>query len=223
MAKRLSEMSPVEAEKRRQQNREAKARHRAKQLSSPLNQNQSESQQPQSPLQATEILGYGSTEAESGEFERKAPATRDEKAYTRLLDDYLGPLTFLVMLILCMIRRIPQPHAVQIAETLAVNQEEQDLIIPPLARFLDKQKLPAEVKQKVLQSGDAIGLLLGVSAYVIRVGMTLNQLGGMNYAQPGGQAQESTAQNGVPGGNGTYIGGYTGLAAAGLAQYNPET
>lgn len=139
--------------------------------------------------------------------------SRDEKEYTKLLELYLGPTTGFLILLCCLAMKIPNGE--EIATHLAMNQAEQDLVIEPLARLLDKQHFDTRVKTAILSSGDAIGLVLGLGAYSMRVMGALQELkGSIGH----GQFRGTDAQTQAPvSGN-----GYTGnLAVAGFGQYQP--
>jgi len=107
------------------------------------------------------------------------------------------------------------PNAEQIADTLAMDEDEQALVVEPLARVLDRAKFPEKVKGTILNSGDILGLVLGFGAYGMRVTSALQTL------QRGGQyvgRKNDTQQAGQPGPAG--LNGHAS-ALAGFGQYAP--
>ncbi len=127
--------------------------------------------------------------------------TRDEKNYRKMLDDYLGPATFVIALLLAsvILRFQNQAAAEAIADELAISPDEQQMINPPLARLLDKQHFAPEIKKRIQESGDAAGLLIGLGAYLVRVSATLGQLAtmqkeGLPYEQPRSASSQQAAQ-----------------------------
>lgn len=143
---------------------------------------------------------------------------RNEKKYQKLLDDYLGPATGVIILALCLfVYRFDMESSEKIADYLAMNQEEQDLIIPPLASWMDKQNWPTETRDRILQSGDLIGLSLGLASYGSRVLGTLRELKGQVHhgQQPSRNATQQAAPDGGAGDG--HI--QWGNELAGLSQY----
>jgi len=135
--------------------------------------------------------------------------SRDEREYTRLLELYLGPCTAFLILLCCLMMKIPGGE--DIADHLAMDQTEQEMVIGPLARLLDKQHLGAKAKAAVLNSGDALGLILGLGSYGLRVAGALKTLQRGDIAHVNrqyAQEQASPANN-----------GYGHASVAGLAQY----
>lgn len=130
--------------------------------------------------------------------------TRDEKQYRKMLEDYLGPATFLFGLFLAVaVLHLPfgfdgESPAEHVADHLAMDPKEQELIIPPLARILDKQHFGGEVKRHIMASGDYVGLVMGLGTYLLRTVAVMGQLRGeMVYVQSGGAPAEQAAhQNG---------------------------
>jgi len=144
---------------------------------------------------------------------------RNEKQYQKLLDEYLGPATGILIFLLCLfVYRFSMEQSEQISDHLAMNQEEQDLVIPPLASIMDKQGWSTETKNRILQSGDMIGLALGFSSYSARVLGTLRELRGGNIGQSSSNIPQQAAQNGhvVPAGEPVIA---WGNPIAGLSQY----
>lgn len=109
--------------------------------------------------------------------------SRNEKQYQKLLDDYLGPVSGMLILCLCLfVYRFPLETSELLADALALNQDELELIIPPLAGFLDKQQFSPQLRQRILQSGDLVGLVLGFGSYGARViGALRDFKGGIQY------------------------------------------
>lgn len=128
--------------------------------------------------------------------------TRDEKAYRRMLDDYLSPATMLVGLLIGLaLFRLPYPIAEEVADHLSMNEDEAALIVPPLARILDKQHFDAKVKTAIQSSGDVIGLVMGVAAYLLRTGAIMQEVsmqinGQLSTQAPQQAVQPAAASNG---------------------------
>lgn len=122
--------------------------------------------------------------------------TRDEKAYRRMLEDYLAPGTMLLGLLIGLaVFRLPYPAAEQIAEALAMNEDEAALIIPPAARLLDKQHFDARVKKAIQSSGDLIGLAMGLGAYLLRTFAVFQEASViLNGQQPSSQIAQPAVQ-----------------------------
>lgn len=122
--------------------------------------------------------------------------SRNEKQYQKLLDDYLGPVSGMLILVLCLfVYRFPLETSELLADALALNQDELELIIPPLAGFLDKQQFSPAMRQRILQSGDLVGLVLGFGSYGARVYGALRDIKGgiqREYRSPTGR-QEAPA------------------------------
>jgi hypothetical protein len=131
-------------------------------------------------------------------------ASRNEKKYQKFLEDYLGPVSGLLVLCLALFAyRLPLPTAELLAGELALNQEEQAAIIPPLAGLLDKQGWSEKTRTALLQSGDYLGLGLGLFGYGARVLGVLGTLAkGGNLATQSTQAPVSTNGNGNGNANG---------------------
>lgn len=142
------------------------------------------------------------------------PIGRYEKQYQKLLDDYLGPTTGILILLLCLFWfRFSMEQSEQIADHLAMNQDEQALVIPPLASWMDKQHWDVAARDKILQSGDLIGLALGFGSYGARVLGTLQELRKGRYEQQSrGQTPGQTSNNG-------HNAIQWGNSLAGLSQY----
>ena len=152
--------------------------------------------------------------ADAAEEKPAHQPTRMEKQYQRLLDDYLGPATGLIILVICLFGyRFSLHDSEQIADALAMNPAEQELIIPPLAALLEKQHFDAGTRDAILQSGDWIGLCLGISAYSSRVLGTLRDLrrGLHEYDRGHAAGQAAPAANGAA--------PWAGNELAGLSQY----
>lgn len=149
--------------------------------------------------------------------------SRNEKKYQALLDDYLGPATGVIILLLCLFwYRFDMESSERIADYLAMNQAEQDLIIPPLASLMDKQHWDEHTRDMIVQSGDVIGLVLGLTMYGSRVVGVLNELKGHVNGTRGNVAQQATPNQGAAGGGqpGQPEGGVLwGNAVSGLSQY----
>lgn len=156
--------------------------------------------------------------------EASAPRTvgRNEKKYQKFLDDYLGPATGILILILCLfVYHFSLADSEKIADHLAMNQDEQDLIIPPLASLMDKQGWSEETRNKILQSGDLVGLTLGLAAYGTRVVGALQELKGSMQHESRANAGQQAAQNGANGANGNgHI--QLGSAFAGLSNFRAD-
>jgi hypothetical protein len=153
--------------------------------------------------------------AVADELPKERTPGRNEKKYQKLLDDYLGPVTGILILILCLfVYRFDMESSEKIADHLAMNPAEQDLIIPPLASLMDKQGWDEETRDRILQSGDYIGLSIGMAMYCTRVAGTLRELkGSVNSYEPGRHASQQAPANGHDGGIAW------GSAIAGLSQY----
>lgn len=121
-----------------------------------------------------------------------------------MLEDYLGPATFVLGLILAvLIVGLPfgfegDSPAEIVADKLAMEPGEQDLIIPPAARILDKKHFAPEVKTRIMSAGDYVGLAIGLGTYLIRTFAVTAQLRGqVQYANTSGTvSQQAAAQNG---------------------------
>lgn len=144
--------------------------------------------------------------------------SRDEKEYQKLLEDYLGPATGFLIMLACMVMKIPNAEAV--ADHLAMNEAEQELVIEPLAKLLDKQHFDSKVKTAIVSSGDAIGLVLGLGAYGMRVLGALQQLKGIGYGTSGNTPQQAQAPAGA-GANGNGHGPQFAGGLAAFGQYSP--
>lgn len=146
--------------------------------------------------------------------------TRDEREYKKLLEMYLGPATAFIIILLCFLLKIPgdMEYKEAIASELAMNKDEQEMIVEPLARVLDKQHYPAHIKTAIVNSGDMIGLALGFGAYGVRVWGALQTLKGRQHEQFRGAAPEQTAPEA---GNGNGNGHLGGFALASFGQYSP--
>ena len=133
------------------------------------------------------------------------PLGRNEKKYQKLLDDYLGPATGIIILLLCLfVYRFDMESSEKIADHLAMNSAEQDLIIPPLAGIMDRQNWDEGTRNLILSSGDYVGLALGISSYGARVLGTLRELkGSINDGNSRNAAQQAppVASNGHANGN----------------------
>lgn len=131
-----------------------------------------------------------------GDEPAQKSVSRNEKQYQKLLDDYLGPVSGMLILALCLfVYRFPLETSEKLADILAMNQDELELIIPPLAGFLDKQQFSPQLRQRILQSGDLIGLVLGFGSYGARVYGALREIKGgiqREYRSPAGR-QEAPA------------------------------
>lgn len=200
-------LSPEEREKKRQADRTYYQRKKAQaQKTIPSLSESSPSPSPEQPV----LVGNGVAE-ESKPVQR---VTRDEREYTKLLDLYLGPVIAMILVVLCLtLARQPMPIAEAFANEYKPNPDELDLIIPPLARVLDRAKLPDQVKTTVLNSGDMLGLTLGVTAYLLRTGNAFVSLarGGMQHGtrQPVQEQPAPSSANGV-------------FTVANLAQYRAD-
>lgn len=122
--------------------------------------------------------------------------TRDEKAYRRMLEDYLAPATMLLALLIGIaIFRLPYQAAEDLADNhLSINEDEAALIIPPLARILDKQHFNTRVKTAIQSSGDYIGLVMGVGSYLLRTVAVLQEVSVYIHGQPSQQAAQQAVQ-----------------------------
>lgn len=120
--------------------------------------------------------------------------TRDEKQYRKMLEDYLAPATMLIGLLIGLaLFRLPYPIAERLAEDLSMDEDEAALIVPPLARVLDKAHFDVKVKKAIQSSGDYLGLAMGVGAYLLR---TLGIMQEVSQAIHG--TSQQTAQQAVP-------------------------
>lgn len=143
--------------------------------------------------------------------------SRNEKKYQKLLDDHLGPATGVIILLVCLfLYRFDMESSERIADHLAMNQQEQDLIIPPLAAWMDKQAWDEATKNRILQSGDIVGLVLGFSMYASRVVGTLNELKGHVHG-----TRRNAAQQAAPGATRAGAGQPAADADPGIAWGNP--
>lgn len=131
-----------------------------------------------------------------GDEPAQKSVSRNEKQYQKLLDDYLGPVSGMLILCLCLfVYRIPLETSEMLADALALNQDELELIIPPLAGWLDKQQFSPAMRQRLLQSGDLVGLVLGFGSYGARVYGAMREIKGgiqREYRSPAGR-QEAPA------------------------------
>jgi hypothetical protein len=142
------------------------------------------------------------------------PVGRTEKQYQKLLDEYLGPLSGVCILLLCLfLYRFPLQTSEAIADALALNQDELDMIIPPLASLMEKQKWDEATRQRILQSGDIVGLSLGLGSYGARVLGALRELKGGGVHVSRQDAEQQTAQQS----NGLFSPGF-----AQFAQFSPD-
>lgn len=213
---------------RLQQNREAKARMKAKQAAATANLSSSSLPPIAQNLNVTD-QNATVLHAVTADETLAAPkqVSRNEKKYQKLLDDYLGPATGVLILILCLaVYRFDMESSERIADYLAMNQAEQDLIIPPLAAWMDKQHWDERTKDMILQSGDIVGLVLGFGMYASRVVGTLNELKGHVHGTRGNAAQQAAPVGQQPGANGhsqpagtADAGIVWGSPVAGLSQY----
>jgi len=193
------------AEEKRLAKRQANQRYRQRKKKSSL------SSLPSSPNDEPALILPSVSDA--GAELSPRPVGRTEKQYQKLLDEYLGPLSGVCILLLCLfIYRFPLQTSEAVADALALNQDELDMIIPPLASLMEKQKWDEATRQRILQSGDLVGLALGLGSYGARVLGALRELkgGGLHVARP--DAQEQTAQS-----NGLFRPGF-----AQFAQFSPD-
>lgn len=143
---------------------------------------------------------------------------RNEKKYQKLLDDHLGPATGVIILVLCLfVYHFSLEDSEKIADHLAMNQAEQDMIIPPLASLMDKQGWDEATRNRILQSGDYIGLTLGAASYGSRVIGVLNELRGYANGNRGNVAQQAAPAGNAAGASNGHI--QWGNELAGLSQY----
>jgi hypothetical protein len=114
-----------------------------------------------------------------------------------MLEDYLAPATMLVALLIGLaFFRLPYPIAEDLADNhLSINEDEADLIIPPLARILDKRHFDAKVKTVIMSSGDYIGLAMGLGSYLLRTMAVLQEV---RAQLNNGQFSQQAPQQAVP-------------------------
>jgi hypothetical protein len=88
-----------------------------------------------------------------------------EKEYETFLLGTLGIISLVVGMLVCYLASLPMG----LAEELALTNEEVTSIAEPASRLLAKSKIPGEVRETLVNSGDYVGLTVALTAYVVRV------------------------------------------------------
>lgn len=77
----------------------------------------------------------------------------------------LGVASLVVGMIVCYMISLPM----DVAEELALTNEEVVSIAEPAARLLAKSKIPGEVRTTLVNSGDYVALGVAATAYIFRI------------------------------------------------------